>query len=166
MPREAATSPRERRSRQIPINPEPAPASRGFFPWRLSDAGPNRPAREDPSQSKGPHPKPFTFARARGGPESGLQCGAKLTFDPECRLYAGLRAFKRSGLSAYIRHVHGHRLYSTGIHSLKPKRRIEFGRHVSERRDYDRCAALAAAGGFFRSSHALRTVPIGQNIRR
>ncbi|HUY01932.1 MAG TPA: hypothetical protein VMV33_01495, partial [Rhodocyclaceae bacterium] len=41
-------------------------------------------------------------ARVRGGPESGPQCGAKLTFDPERRQCGGFRPFVGFGLSAYF----------------------------------------------------------------
>ena len=38
--------------------------------------------------------------RIRAPSESGLHCGAKLTFDPERRQCGGFRAFKRSGLNS------------------------------------------------------------------
>ena len=41
-----------------------------------------------------------SIVRARGGSESGLQCGAKSIFDPERRQSGGLRAFVGSGLNS------------------------------------------------------------------
>jgi hypothetical protein len=52
---------------QIPIAPEARRTfpQRGFLPWRLSDAGPQRARRR---QSSGRHPKPFTLATVGRSP--------------------------------------------------------------------------------------------------
>ena len=49
---------RVRRNRQIPIGQNLRSASRGFVPWRLSDAGPSASG----CVCAGRHPKPFTGA--------------------------------------------------------------------------------------------------------
>jgi hypothetical protein len=43
-----------------------------------------------------------SFVRIRGGRKSGLQCGAKLTFDPERRQCGGFRPFKPFEANARI----------------------------------------------------------------
>jgi hypothetical protein len=59
---------RARRDRQIPIGQNLRSSSRGFVPWRLSDAGPGASGCVCASR----HPKPFTGAELGGWPWLGL----------------------------------------------------------------------------------------------